>query len=145
MLSMTRNEAVTAIRRKLLEMVDEDHSMCQEAASRGIFCHGFQRLEDEQLRKRYSWLLRNNPEMSTEDLRDMANRWELARQIVNKVPISCDAQTIEKDTCHGWDSFDNDTIAQFYEELVGGKIQVIEEQLVKGIASYAERKDPGRR
>jgi hypothetical protein len=64
---------------------------------------------------------------------------------VNKVPISCDAQTIEKDTCQGWDTFDNETIAEFYEELVGGKIEVVETQLIKGIATHGERKDTGRR
>lgn len=124
MVTMRRKEAVDAIRRRLLDLVDADHSMCQIAGERGIMCSGFKRLDDEQLRQRYSWLLRVNPAMSREELEHRANKWELARQIVQRVPISCDAQTFEKDTCRGWEGFDDETIARFYKELIGEEIAV---------------------
>jgi hypothetical protein len=106
-------------------MVDEDHSMCQVASERGIYCRGFARLGDEQLSQRYSWLLKNNPWMSREEVEEMANRWELARQIVNRVPIACDSQALEKDTCAGWENFDDATIARFYRELIGEEIRIL--------------------
>lgn len=124
MITMNRAEVVAAIRKKLLDIVDEDHSMCHVAAQRGIYCRGFRRLTDEQLAQRYSWLLKSNPSMSREELEERANHWELARQIVHDSPIACDAQAMEKDTCCGWDSFDNATIARFYKDLVGEEIKV---------------------
>lgn len=124
MVTIKRSEALAAIRRKLLQFVDEDHSMCQVASERGLMCHGFSRLTEEQLRKRYSWLLRIKPSMRRAELENLANKWELARQVVQGVPISCDAQAFEKDTCKGWDGFDNETIARFYKELIGKEIAV---------------------
>jgi hypothetical protein len=124
MVTMNRNEALAAIRRRLLDFVDEDHSMCQVAGERGIMCHGFSRLTEEQLRKRYSWLLKINPSMRRTELEHLANKWEVARQAVQHVPISCDAQALEKDTCEGWDGFDDETIARFYKELIGQEIRV---------------------
>jgi hypothetical protein len=125
--TMTRQEAVQAIRRKILEMVDDEHSMCRIAAEKGIFCHGFRQHTDEELRERYDWLLRNKPDMSREELEDLANRWQLARQVVNQVPVSCDAQTIERDTCRGWDTFDDDALARFYLELLGVQVEIVAE------------------
>jgi hypothetical protein len=122
--TLTRNETIHAIRSKLLEMVDDDHSMCRVASEKGIYCRGERRFTEEELKQRYSWLLRRKPAMSREELEDLANRWQLARQIVDKVPLSCDAQTMEHDTCKGWDTFDEVTLARFYHELVGGDIAV---------------------
>ena len=121
---MTRSEATKAIRAKLLELVDDDHSMCQVAAEKGIYCQGFRRLSDEDLKKRHSWLVRRNPKMSREELEDLANRWQLVRQIVDKVPISCDVQSMEHDTCEGWSTFDDTTLARFYRDLVGVEITI---------------------
>ena len=42
---------------------------------------------DEQLRQGHSWLLKNNLRMSREALEKVGNKWELARQMVNRVPI----------------------------------------------------------
>ena len=124
MVTMRREDAVAAIRRRLLDMVDDDHSMCQVAGERGIMCHGFRQFTDDELRGHYSWLLRINPKMSREELEHRANKWQLARQIVQRVPISCDAQSMDKDACQGWESFDDETIARFYKELTGKEITV---------------------
>jgi hypothetical protein len=123
---MKRSEAVRAIREKILSLVDEEHSMCQVAAERGIYCHGFKQDTEEQLRRRYDWLVKKNPAMSREELEEMANRWQLARQVVDGVPTSCDAQALEHDTCMGWDGFDDETLSRYYAELVGGEIEVVE-------------------
>jgi hypothetical protein len=121
---MSRDEAIRAIRAKLLEMVDDDHSMCKVATEKNIYCRGFRRLSDEELKQRHSWLLRRNPNMSRDQLEDLANRWQLARQIVDQVPISCDVQALEHDTCEGWSTFDDAAIARFHHELVGVEITI---------------------
>ena len=122
--TLTRNEAITAIRTKLLELVDDDHSMCRVATEKGIYCRGERRFTDEELKQRYAWLMKRKPDIGREELEDLANRWQLARQIVDKVPLSCDAQAMEHDTCNGWDSFDDGTLARYYRELLGGDIAV---------------------
>ena len=121
---MTRGEAIRGIRARLLDMVDDGHSMCQVATEKGVYCRGFRRLSDEEMKHRYNWLLRRNPGMSRAELEDLANRWQLARQIVDQVPISCDAQALEHDTCEGWDTFDDETIARYYKELIGCDILI---------------------
>jgi len=123
-ITLTRSQAIHAIRKHLLAMVDDEHSMCQVAAEKGVFCRGFRQYTDEQLRERYEWLVKKNPEMSREELEDLANRWQLARQVVNKVPIACDAQEIERDTCQGWNDFDNGTLAQYYRQLIGEEVTI---------------------
>jgi hypothetical protein len=122
--TMSREQAIKLIRAKLMEMVDDDHSMCRVATEKGIYCRGFRPLADDEMKRRYEWLLHRNPNMGRAELEDLANRWQIARQIVDRVPISCDAQTIERDTCDGWDTFDNGTLARFFHELTGGEILV---------------------
>jgi hypothetical protein len=39
--------------------------------------------------------------MSREELEDLDNRWQLARQIVGDLPIACDVQQKEGDSCGG--------------------------------------------
>ena len=122
--TLNREEAIRAIRAAILGMVDEEHSMCQIAAERGIFCHGFRQDTHEQLKERYDWLAKRRPDASREELEDMANRWQLARQVVLKVPLSCDAQTSDRDSCGGWDDFDNKTLERFYLEILGKEVTV---------------------
>ncbi len=126
MTMLTRQEAIRAIRGKLLDLVDDDHSMCRVASEQNIYCRGFRQFTDEGLRERYAWLLRRNPNMGREELEDLANRWQLARQIVDSVPVSCDAQALEHDTCSGWEGFDNQTLSRYYREMVGDEITVID-------------------
>ena len=44
--TMTREQAIRALRRKLLEMTDDDHSMSRVASEKGIYCRGFRQLTD---------------------------------------------------------------------------------------------------
>jgi hypothetical protein len=122
---INRTDAIAAIRARLLELTDADHSMCRVAAERGILCRGFAQFNDAELRDHYAWLLRRNPTMSREELEELANRWQLAREIVDKVPISCDAQAREHDICHGWDGFDNATLGRYYQQMTGHEARVV--------------------
>ena len=115
---MSRAEAIRRLREALVAMTDDEHSMCKVASQKGIYCHGFRRLTDEQFRERYDWLVKRNPKASRQEIEILANRWQLARQIVDRVPISCDAQLKEHDTCDGWNEFTNEEIERFCREIL---------------------------
>jgi len=115
---------ITRLRKALIGMTDDDHSICRIAAEHGIFCGGFQRLSDAELRKRYHWLSRKDPSAPRPQLEELANSWELARQIVREKDLACDVQTIEHDTCLGWDEFSNEELARFHSEILGEEILV---------------------
>jgi len=91
---------------------------------RGIFCKGFHRHSDGGLRRCYSWLDKRRPGASREEIEDLANRWQLARQIVDDLPIACDVQQIERDSCRGWDDFSSEELSGFFKELTGRSLIV---------------------
>ena len=124
MRAMTREQAVEELRNALLELVDDDHSMCDVAARLGIYCRGFRQYTDEELRERYDWLVRRNAVNSREELEDLANRWQLARQFVQNAALSCDTQTREHDTCRGWDAFTNEALVEFHRRIRGEEIRI---------------------
>jgi hypothetical protein len=119
MLPITRNEAIFGIRRAVLALVDDDHSICEVAAKLGIFCGGFRRFSDEALVERYAWLASRAPDRPA--LEKLANRWQLAQQIACNAELACDVQTAAHDTCRGWDGFSDHELAGFYSELCDGE------------------------
>ena len=110
---------INRLREALIGLTDDDHSICKIAAEHGIFCGGFQRLSDAELRKRYHWLVRKDPSAPRPNIEQLANSWELDRLVVHDMPLSCDAQQIEHDTCHGWDEFSNEDLTCFHSEILG--------------------------
>jgi uncharacterized protein YjcR len=122
---MTRDEAIRKLREKYSSMVDDDNSICKVAAEKGIFCRGFKQYGDSELKHRYDWIDRRHKSMSREELEDIANRWQLARQEVEDAPIACDVQQKVHDTCGGWDDFSNEDLARFWTELTGKAITVV--------------------
>ena len=120
---VSRRQLIDELREYLLELVDDEHSMCEVAARKGIFCRGFSRLTDEELERRYAWLA-NRRAASRVELEDLANRWQLARQLVTNRALSCDVQATEHDSCRGWDEFSNDELAGFFRTLTGEPIAV---------------------
>jgi hypothetical protein len=124
MRTISREQAIAAIRGEILKLVDDDHSMCEVAARRGVYCHGFAQWDDEQLRERYAWIVKKRDLKSREELEAMANRWQLARQFVQNAELSCDVQQKDRDTCTGWDGFTNPTLERFHRELLGETVRV---------------------
>ena len=51
---VTRETAVARLRRKLIDMQEEGKSVCRIAAEKGLFCRGFHRDTDDELRFRYA-------------------------------------------------------------------------------------------
>lgn len=122
--SLSRNELVERLRLALSELTDEDTSICKAAAARGIFCRGFARYGDQQLRRKYDWIVRKRPGMSRPELEQVANDWQLAQQQVHDAPTACDVQAKVHDTCMGWDDFTNEQLASFMKELTGREVLV---------------------
>ena len=124
--SVSREELVERLRLALTELTDQETSICKAAAERGIFCRGFARYDDPQLRRKYDWIVRKRPGMTRADLEQVANDWQLAQQEVHDLNFACDVQTQLHDTCGGWDDFTTDDLARFYSELTGKQIRVEE-------------------
>jgi hypothetical protein len=122
--SIERSEAIKLLRQELLERLDSENSACRLAADKGIFCRGFAQYDDGELRRRYSWITRRRPDLSRAELEEIANRWQLARQEVDRLPIACDVQERERDTCLGWSEFTNEQLSVYLFELTGRNIVV---------------------
>lgn len=122
--TITRTEVINRLRQELIKRTDGDMSACKLAAERGIFCHGFARYSDEDLRKLYGWIVRRRPGMTRAELESIADRWQMARQEVDELPLACDVQTRVHDTCRGWDDFSNVDLSKFYRELTGKEVTV---------------------
>jgi hypothetical protein len=123
--SIERAEVINLIRTELLKNTDSETSVCKYATERGLFCRGFARFGDAELRRKYNWIARRRPEMTREELEEIANRWQLARQEVSALPVACDVQQVEHDMCRGWDDFSNQDLSRFYTELTGKPIVVV--------------------
>lgn len=122
--TITRDEAIRRIREVLLQDVDEETSVCKAAADRGIFCRGFRRYGDAELRRRYDWIVRKRPDIDRQELEAIANDWQLAQQQVHEIPLACDVQSKVHDTCMGWDDFTGEQLAQFVSDLTGRGVVV---------------------
>ena len=122
--SLSRQTAITRIREALEMLTDEETSICKVAAEHGIFCNGFNRYTDNELRRRYGWIVRKRPDMTREELEEIANNWQLAQQQVHDLEFACDVQTKLHDTCCGWDDFTNEQLEDFYKQITGSEVRV---------------------
>jgi hypothetical protein len=122
--ALPRREAVDLLRRHLLQLTDEEHSICQVASEHGIFCGGFRRWESTEFRERYREIVARRG-LSRAQQEYLANSWQLARQVAENVALACDAQAVEHDTCRGWDEFTNDELARYLRELLAVEAEVV--------------------
>lgn len=126
--SISRAKAIALLRHKFLKELDKtdgETSMCKLAAERGIFCRGFDRYGDGEIRRTFDWIVRKDPSMSREEVEEFANRWQIARQEVREMPLACDVQQREHDSCRGWDDFTNEQLATFVAEVTGNEYVVV--------------------
>ena len=122
--TIAREDAIKLLRAEFLKLVDDENSICKVAAEKGIFCKGFRRYSDFELRKRYRWLARKDRRYTREEREDLANRWQLARQDVDSLPLACDVQLAEHDACNGWDDFSNEELARTVAQITGRVVAV---------------------
>ena len=121
---VTRESLVSALRDELAQRAKGEMSICRLAAETGIYCNGFRRFSDGELKRNYGWISRKNPDVPREELEEIADRWQLARQDVQGVATSCDVQQMEHDGCRGWDDFSNEDLSRFLLELSGRRVVV---------------------
>lgn len=127
MLTLTRAEAIDRLRAHLLALTDDTRSACQVAEDLGIFCGGFGRLDACDLRRQFAWLeTKAHRPLTRAELKQRANQWQLARQVLHGVALACDAQTLDREHCRGWDTFSSEELARFHRELIGEPIQIDE-------------------
>lgn len=124
MKELTRDQAIEGLRRELMKLVDDDHSMCQVAARTGIMCRGFRQFSDEELAARYAWLVKRRGVSDRDEIERLANQWQVARQIVSDTSLSCDTQMREHDTCLGWDTYSDDQLREYYRQICGEEITI---------------------
>ena len=125
MKTLTRAQAIEALRSRLLELTDEDHCVCEVAARNGIYCHGFSQWSFDELKARYWWLADRRPHVTREELERLANIWQVARQQVLGTELACDTQSLEHDTCMGWDEWDEATLGRYVHEVCGMEVSVL--------------------
>lgn len=121
---LTRTEAISYLRESLRKYTDCETSVCKAAADRDLFCRGFNRYTDDELRRRYSWIVEKRPDVTRAELEQIANDWQLAQQEVYELPIACDVQQKVRDTCRGWNDFTDEQLAKFFFQLTGKKITI---------------------
>ncbi len=122
---MTRDEAICKLRRCLSVLCDEDHTLCQVAAERGIFCRGFRRWDDHEFHLRWKAVLGQSTHLSRPQIELLADLWQLSEQIRCHVGLACDTRTAGGGPCRGWDEFSNESLARFCTELLGGEAVVV--------------------
>ncbi len=123
---VSRAAAIRMLREAFLSRTDQEHSMCDVAARDRIFCGGFRQWNDQELRKRFSTLEARRPGLPRAAFEELANKWQLGRQIVHGSALACDVQTKEHATCRGWDAFSNTDLERFCAEVLGETLTVTE-------------------
>lgn len=124
MMTYSRKEAIDRLRDLLGKLTDADHSICEVAAQKGIFCQGFSQFTDQELFKQYKWMVKRLNIRNRQQLEEYANIWQLTQEVASGMPMACDVQCEIHDTCKGWDTFDNQTLERFLFELSGEKVEV---------------------
>jgi len=122
----SRSEALERLRAALLALTDEEHCMCQVAAERGIFCHGFRRWNASEFDRRWRSAIGRSTHLNRSQMEQFANLWQLSEQIRQRVGLACDAKTGESGPCRGWDEFSNGELARFCADLLGKNVEIVE-------------------
>ncbi len=123
-----RRDAIARLREGLIKLTDDEHSMCQVAAERGIFCHGFRRWNTGEFDRRWRNAIGRSTFLSRAQMEEFANLWQLAEQVRQRVSLACDAKSAGRGGCRGWDEFSNADLARFCSDVLGRNVVVVESQ-----------------
>lgn len=122
----TRREAIARLRAGLLALTDEEHSICQVAAQRGIFCHGFRRWNASEFDRRWRGAIGRSTHLTRAQMEEFANLWQLAEQLRQRVALACDTGTQRGGSCRGWDEFSNADLARHCSDVLGKNVEIVE-------------------
>ena len=122
-----RAQVIAALRKALLALVDDEHSICEVSERLNIFCGGFGQWTFGELKKQYPTIVRSRSRMTPQELKDLANRWQLVRKDVKGTHLACDTQLGEDalQTCRGWDEWSDEDLSRFHLELCGEEVEVL--------------------
>jgi len=120
-----RPEAIARLRAALLALTDDEHSLCQVAAERGIFCYGFRRWNAAEFDRRWRRAIGRSTHLSRAQMEEFANLWQLAEQVRQKVSLACDAKTSGCGPCRGWDEFSNAELSRFCADVLGKGVEIV--------------------
>jgi hypothetical protein len=120
-----RGDAIARLRAELVRMCDDEHSLCQVAAERGIFCHGFRRWGAAEFDRRWKKAIGRSTHLSREQMEEFANLWQLAEQIRQRVCLACDLNVNGTGACRGWEEFSNEDLTRFCADLLGQEVQIL--------------------
>ena len=121
-----RGEAIARLRQALLTLCDDEHSMCQVASDRGIFCRGFRRWNASEFDRRWRAAIGRSTHLSRPQMEEFANVWQLSEQLRQRVSLACDAGRNGPGGCRGWDEFSNADLSRFCADVLGSSVQVVE-------------------
>ncbi|NOT29590.1 MAG: hypothetical protein HOP15_03970 [Planctomycetes bacterium] len=80
-----------------------------------------------ELRQRYPQITRSRPRLTRQQLEDLANRWQLARQWATGESTACDVQSKERRSqqCLGWDEWSDEDLEDFHATLCSEPIEIV--------------------
>lgn len=109
-----------------MRLADDEHSMCQIAAQRGIFCYGFRRWNASEFDRRWRGAIGRSTHLTRAQMEEFANLWQLAEQLQRGVALACDVRTAGQRPCRGWDEFSNADLSRFCADILGQNVEVAE-------------------
>jgi hypothetical protein len=121
---LSRPQAIDEIRKILKALPQDDVCACAITARYGIFCQGFARYSDDELKSRFAWIARPRPKASRAELERLASAYHLGRQEVTGAELCCDLETREHCGCDGWNTFDNHALEDLYSNLTGRRVRI---------------------
>ncbi|TDJ70108.1 MAG: hypothetical protein E2O39_10525 [Planctomycetota bacterium] len=141
---LDRSQVIDNLRIALIALTDDEHSICEVAERLDIFCGGFAQWTFTELKQRYPTIVRSRPRITPQELRELANRWQLARQSVMGTKLACDTQSREGRlrTCRGWDEWSDDDLARFHADLCHEEVEIDSGETAGGAGGSAEPANP---
>jgi hypothetical protein len=129
MRTISRSQAIANLRRELLKLVDEEHSLCLVAARRGLICNGLGRWSTAELVRRLPW---RTPSAAPEraEVERLANDWLSAFQDRPSGRLPCDPAPGRASLCAGWEEFYEGELARFHREMCGEEVRVVPDALL---------------
>ncbi len=105
----------------------DECSRCDTSTEHGIYCLGFRGFTEEELRHRHDSIRNAHPAATPEERECLARRWEIAQQIIQRVPAWCEARRLGAEACRGWDRFSNEELEQLCSEFLQEAVAIMEE------------------